>query len=179
MEAKVGSVMKCRGCRLTVVLCQLKPPFASAPLWMSGMSANCFDQCCFFCFVFFNLLHHVQTNNGGNQMRKQVTWLFLLLYCIFMSENAAHTDICALSWRICVLTILSLFVIKLVQTCRARPPRAVNHTTSLLTKKSLVLIISILWACLSAQNRHLNHPPQQQATKPHQGLTERTFWWTH
>lgn len=80
----------------------------------------------------------------------------------FMSEHTIYTDLCALSEYVRVLTILRLFVIKLAQACRARPPRAVTQTPSLLTKKrekSLVLIISILWACLSAQNRHLSHPP--------------------
>lgn len=53
----------------------------------------------------------------------------------FMSEHTIYTDLCALSGYICVLTILCLFVIKLVQTCRARPPRAVTQTPSSLSKK--------------------------------------------
>ena len=112
---------------------------------------------------------------NNQQSRKQVTWLFSFLY-LFMSERTIHTDLCALSG--CVLSILCLFVIKLVQTCRARPPREVTQTPSFLAKKkeSLVLIISILWACLSAQNRHLSHPPLPTGHKPHRGLMERTFW---
>lgn len=125
MMAEVGSVMKCRGCRLTVALCKAKLPFASAPLCMSGMPANCFDQ---FGFLFFFFAAPCPNKQRGYRMWKQVTWLFSLLSCVFMSENTAHDDICALSGCVCVLTVLCLFVIKLVQTCRARPPRAVTHT---------------------------------------------------
>lgn len=85
-------------------------------------------------------------------------------YTAYLCLKTLHMIIFVLCQDVSVfLPILCLFVIKLVQACRARPPRAVTHTPSLPTKKSLVLIISILWAYLSAQNRHLNnpHPPQQ------------------
>lgn len=90
-------------------------------------------------------------------------------------------------WRHCIcwyvrfvrmrLTILCLFVIKLVQTCTVRPPRAVIHTPSLQQKKKLVvLIISIPWACPAAQNRHLSPPPpHQQATNLNQALWKELF----
>lgn len=134
------------------------------------------------CVFFFLFAAPCPNKHRGYRMRKQVTWLFSLLYCIFMSENTAHDNICALSGCVCVLTILCLFVIKLVQACRARPPRAVTHTPSLPTKKSLVLIISILWARLSAQNRHLNHPQPPPPTNSPQTLPRpygKNFWWTH
>ena len=51
------------------------------------------------------------------------------------THTHTHTHLCALSGYVCVLTILFLFVIKRVQTCSARPPRAVTQTPSSLTKK--------------------------------------------
>lgn len=171
------AMMKSRGHKLTVVLCKVRHHFKCTSvnvryvchlLW----SIQLFKK---ICFVLSRQLTGVPEQETGEMAA--LFYFYTIYVCMHLCA-----DLCALWGCVCVPTILWRFVIKLVQTCRARQPIAVTHTPSLLTEKppkKLVLIISILWACLSAQNRHLSHPPQPSGHKPHQGLTERTFWWTH
>lgn len=145
------------------------------------MAAECFHQMCFSFFLFKkkNLLRHIQTTNSGTRPGNQETSdMAVFISLPFMSEHTIYTDLCALSGYVCVLTILCLFVIKLVQTCRARPPRAVTQTPSSLSKKkkkSLVLIISILWACLCPKQTSEAPTPPPTGHKPHRNVMVKTF----
>lgn len=146
---------------------------SSAHLWMSGMSAICFNQ------FRKKSATSCPNNQQGHQSRKQETWPHSSISTLFMSVCTLGADLCVLSGCVCVPTILWLFVIKLVQTCRARQPRAVTHTPSLLTKKEKTSLNYIHPLGVSFCSKQTSEPPPQPSGhKPNRGLMERTFWWT-
>lgn len=169
--AKVGG-------QCLTVLCKVKESFVSIYLYERQV---CLQTTLIHLDYFYLLLHVQTTNRRASQGNKWHGSLHFFTFYVWTFYT--HTDLYALSVYVCVPTILCLFVIKLAQACRARPPRAVTQTPSLLREKkkkerkvtSLNYIHPLGVSFCPKQTSE--PPPPPTGRKPHRGLMERTFWW--
>lgn len=160
---------------ISVILMQTTAWFKSCQsLQCDSQGSLCKLMSCLFALIIFAFLISKEFQYPTNRNTGNKQSLFLYLLCL---NTNPHSSLCFV--RICRCLYHIVPVCNKTSTDMQSQTTQSSYPNTLLIeeeKKSLVLIISILWACLFAQNRHLSNPPFMKRPQTSPSLMERTFW---